>query len=60
MEEIIKKLEEIVNQELDKKVIPNENVLESIRAIMSYRFEKNLNAFIESSKINSQTENKAG
>ena len=38
MEEIIKKLEEIVNQELDKKIIPSNDVLDIIRLLMTYRF----------------------
>ena len=38
MEEIIKKLEEIVNGELDKKIIPSPVVLDIIRIIMTYRF----------------------
>ncbi len=38
MDEIIKKLEEIVNQELDKKTIPSSDVLDIIRMIMTYHF----------------------
>ena len=37
MNEIIKKLEEIVNQELDKKIIPSSDVLDIIKLFMTYR-----------------------
>ena len=40
MEEIIKKLEEIVSEELDKKTIPSREVLDIVHLIMTYRFSK--------------------
>lgn len=36
MDEIIKKLEEIVKQELDKKEIPSNEVLDIVKLLMTY------------------------
>ncbi len=40
MEEIIKKLEEIVSKELDKKTIPSREVLDIVNIIAAYYFAK--------------------
>ena len=58
MKEIIEKLEEIVNKELEKNEVPNEDVRECIRVLISYHFENRLDLFLKTSKNNSQTENK--